>query len=85
MNVRDMTYDVEDVIDQFMYHVNRQRIGVDLFGSFTTRFTFHVQTLWVRHQSATKLQKIKSIPEVNQRYGVTCFLRLVGICVFIEG
>ena len=26
-NVRDMAYDVEDIIDNFMYHMNRQRIG----------------------------------------------------------
>ncbi len=26
-NVRDMAYDVENVIDPFMYHMNRQRIG----------------------------------------------------------
>ncbi len=83
-NVRDMAYDVEDVIDQFMYHVNSQQIGGRFF-----RFLHHTiyipQTFWVRHQIATKLQKIKSIPEVNQRYGVTCFLRLVEICVSIEG
>uniref|UniRef100_A0A2N9GZF1 Disease resistance protein RPM1-like n=1 Tax=Fagus sylvatica TaxID=28930 RepID=A0A2N9GZF1_FAGSY len=72
-NVRDMAYDVEDVIDQFMYHVNSQQIGGRFF-----RFLHHTiyipQTFWVRHQIATKLQKInkkiKSIPEVNQRYGV---------------
>ena len=26
-NVRDMAYEVEDIIDYFMYHMNRQRIG----------------------------------------------------------
>lgn len=26
-NVRDMAYDVEDIIDEFMYHLNCQRIG----------------------------------------------------------
>ena len=26
-NVRDMAYDVEDIIDYFMYNMNRQRIG----------------------------------------------------------
>ena len=54
VNVRDMAYDVEDVIDQFMYHVNSQRIGGRFF-----RFLHHTiyipQTLWVRHQIATKL------------------------------
>ena len=26
-NVRDMAYDVEDIIDNFMYHMNCQQIG----------------------------------------------------------
>ena len=72
-NVRDMAYDVEDVIDQFMYHVNSQRIGGRFF-QFLHHTIYIPQTLLVRHQLATKLQKInkkiKSIPDVNQRYGV---------------
>uniref|UniRef100_A0A2N9I7S4 NB-ARC domain-containing protein n=1 Tax=Fagus sylvatica TaxID=28930 RepID=A0A2N9I7S4_FAGSY len=72
-NVRDMAYDVEDVIDQFIYHINSQRIG-GRFVWFLHHTIYIPQTVWVRHQIATKLQKInkkiKSIPEVNQRYGV---------------
>ncbi|KAL4596989.1 hypothetical protein ACB092_12G203400 [Castanea dentata] len=72
-NVRDMAYEVEDVIDQFMYHIISQQIG-----GRSARFLHHTisfpQNLWVRHQTATKLQKInktiKAIPEVNQRYGI---------------
>ncbi|KAM4075701.1 hypothetical protein ACJW30_12G007200 [Castanea mollissima] len=49
-NVRDMAYDVEDIIDNFI-------------------------NLWMRHQTATKIQKINgkikgAIPERNQRYGI---------------
>ncbi|KAK4590529.1 hypothetical protein RGQ29_020900 [Quercus rubra] len=72
-SVRDMAYEVEDIIDQFMYHINSQRIG-----GRSVRFLHHTiyfpQNLWVRHQVAAKLhkinKKIKTIPEVNRRYGV---------------
>ena len=72
-NVRDMAYEVEDVIDQFMYHIISQQIG-GRSARFLHRTISFPQNLWVRHQTATKLQKInktiKAIPEVNQRYGV---------------
>uniref|UniRef100_A0A2N9H1K2 NB-ARC domain-containing protein n=1 Tax=Fagus sylvatica TaxID=28930 RepID=A0A2N9H1K2_FAGSY len=72
-NVKDMAYEVEDVIDHFIYHINSQRIG-----GRSARFLHHTiyfpQNIWVRHQTATKLQKInktiKAIPEMKQRYGV---------------
>ncbi|KAL0004115.1 hypothetical protein SO802_011676 [Lithocarpus litseifolius] len=72
-NVRDMAYEVEDVIDQFMYHIISQRIG-GRSAWFLHHTIYFPQNLWVRHQAATKLQKIhkaiKAIPELNQRYGV---------------
>uniref|UniRef100_A0A2N9GRE3 Uncharacterized protein n=1 Tax=Fagus sylvatica TaxID=28930 RepID=A0A2N9GRE3_FAGSY len=71
--VRDLVYDVEDVIDKFMYHIHGQRIGGQ-FDMFLHHTIYIPRSLWVRHQIATKLQKInkkiKIISEVNQRYGV---------------
>ena len=73
--VRDLVYDVEDVIDKFMYHINSQRIGGQ-FDMFLHHTIYIPHSLWVRHQIATKLQKInkkiKTIPKVNRRYGVDC-------------
>ncbi|KAM4075706.1 hypothetical protein ACJW30_12G007700 [Castanea mollissima] len=73
-NVRDMAYDVEDIIDNFMYHMNRQRIGGR--SSWILHHTIYFpKNLWVRRQTATKIQKINgkirgAIPERNQRYGI---------------
>ncbi|KAM3729392.1 hypothetical protein ACB098_12G008100 [Castanea mollissima] len=73
-NVRDMAYDVEDIIDNFMYHMNRQRIGGR--SSWILHHTIYFpRNLWMRHQTTTKIQKINgkikgAIPERNQRYGI---------------
>ncbi|KAM3681565.1 hypothetical protein ACJW31_12G006400 [Castanea mollissima] len=73
-NVRDMAYDVEDIIDNFMYHMNRQRIGG--LSSWILHHTIYFpRNLWMRHQTAIKIQKINgkikgAIPERNQRYGI---------------
>ncbi|KAM3681566.1 hypothetical protein ACJW31_12G006500 [Castanea mollissima] len=73
-NVRDMTYDVEDIIDEFFYRMNCQQIGGR--SSWILRHTIcFPKNLWVRRQTATKIQKINekfkgAIPERNQRYGV---------------
>ncbi|KAK4570705.1 hypothetical protein RGQ29_029519 [Quercus rubra] len=73
-NVRDMAYEVEDIIDYFMYHMNRQRIGGR--SSWILHHTIYFpKNLWVRRQTATKIQKINgkikdAIPERNQRYGI---------------
>ncbi|XP_050253670.1 disease resistance protein RPM1-like [Quercus robur] len=73
-NVRDMAYDVEDVIDKFMYHMNRQQIGCR--SSWILHHTIYFpKNLWVRRQTATKIQKINgkikgAIPERKQRYGI---------------
>ncbi|KAL7205141.1 hypothetical protein ACSBR2_018128 [Camellia fascicularis] len=74
-NVRDLAYEVEDIIDEYMYYMNKQKV----YGKFT-RFLLQIiyapKNLWVRHQIATKLQKInhmiKAIPKRNQRYGINC-------------
>ncbi|KAM4068380.1 hypothetical protein ACB094_12G006600 [Castanea mollissima] len=72
-NVRDMAYDVEDIIDEFMYHINYQRIRGR--SSWILHHTIYFpKNLWVRHQTATKIQKIngkiKGIRERNQRYDI---------------
>ena len=73
-NVRDMAYDVEDIIDNFMYHMNRQRIGGR--SSWILHHTIYFpKNLWVRRKTATKIQKINgkikgAIPQRNQRYGI---------------
>ena len=72
-NVRDMAYDVEDIIDKFIYHINHQRIGGR--SSWILHHTIYFpKNLWVRHQTATRIQKIngkiKGIRERNQRYDI---------------
>ncbi|XP_050254177.1 disease resistance protein RPM1-like [Quercus robur] len=72
-NVRDMAFDVEDIIDKFIYHMNHRRIE-----GRSSRILHHTiyfpRNLWVRHQTATKIQKIngeiKGIRERNQRYDI---------------
>ncbi|KAA8528029.1 hypothetical protein F0562_035102 [Nyssa sinensis] len=71
-DVREMAYNVEDIIDEFMYRMSREQSA----GRLTRLFykTIHIsKNLWVRHHIATKVQKmkkmIKDIPERNQRYG----------------
>ncbi|XP_050254175.1 disease resistance protein RPM1-like [Quercus robur] len=72
-NVRNTAYDVEDVIDMFMYHINSQQIG-GRFAWFLHHTIYIPQTLWVRHKIASKLQKInktiKTTSELNQKYHV---------------
>ncbi|KAL7235119.1 hypothetical protein ACSBR1_018582 [Camellia fascicularis] len=62
-NVRDLAHEVEDIIDEYMYHMNKQKV-----------YVYTPKNLWVRHRIATKLQKInsmiKAILERNRRYGV---------------
>ena len=69
--VKNTTYDIEDVIDRFMYHVNSHQIG-GRFAWFLHCTIYIPQTLCVRHKIASKLQKInntiKTISELNQKY-----------------
>ncbi|XP_050251613.1 disease resistance protein RPM1-like isoform X5 [Quercus robur] len=73
-NVRDWAYDVEDIIDEYMYHINHQQIGGQ--SSWNLHHTINFpKNLWVRRQTATKIQKINekikgAIPERKQRYGI---------------
>ncbi|XP_075638105.1 disease resistance protein RPM1-like isoform X2 [Castanea sativa] len=70
-NVRNTAYDVEDVIDMFMYHINSQQIG-GRFAWFLHHTIYIPQTLWVRHKIACKLQNInktiKRTSELKERY-----------------
>ncbi|XP_050254183.1 disease resistance protein RPM1-like [Quercus robur] len=69
--VKNTAYDVEDVIDMFMYHINSHHIG-GRFAWFLHRTIYIPETLCVRHKIASKLQKInntiKTISELNQKY-----------------
>ncbi|XP_004292512.1 PREDICTED: disease resistance protein RPM1-like [Fragaria vesca subsp. vesca] len=71
-NVRDVSIDVEDIMDEFTYQTNKRRS----WGPFTKAFSKTLrlpQNIWERHRIATKLQKImktiKDIPERSRRYG----------------
>ena len=69
--VTDIVYDVEDVIDKFMYQISRERIA-----GRSARFLCHTiyvpKNLWERHKTASKLQiiknKIQAIPDTKQGY-----------------
>ncbi|KAA8528028.1 hypothetical protein F0562_035103 [Nyssa sinensis] len=72
-SVREMAYNVEDIIDEFMYCMSLEQSG----GRLTRLFYKTIQIpkkLWVRRRIATKVQKmkrmIKDIRDRNQRYGV---------------
>ncbi|KAM3681563.1 hypothetical protein ACJW31_12G006200 [Castanea mollissima] len=70
--VTDIAYNVEDVIDKFMYQISRERIG-----GRSARFLCHTiyfpKNLWERHKTASKLQiiknKIQAIPDIK-RYAI---------------
>ncbi|KAM3736756.1 hypothetical protein ACB098_09G004400 [Castanea mollissima] len=70
-NVRNTAYDVEDVIDMFMYHINSQQIG-GRFAWFLHHTIYIPQTLWARHKIACKLQNInktiKTTSDLNEKY-----------------
>ncbi|XP_028061629.1 disease resistance protein RPM1-like [Camellia sinensis] len=72
-NVRDLAYEVEDIIDEYMYYMNKQKVYGKLT-RFLRQIVYAPKNLWVRQRIATKLQKInsmiKAIPERNRRYGV---------------
>ncbi|WCJ32738.1 Disease resistance protein RPM1 [Euphorbia peplus] len=73
-NVTDLMYDVDDIIDQFMYHTMKRQASHKV-----SRSIGFAKILWEKHQTASRLQTIKAmirtIPERNQRYGVD---RIVG-------
>lgn len=70
-SVIDMCYPVEDIIDEFMYHMNK-KLKDGKSPKFLKRIIHLPKNLWMRHRLAKKIQeinrKLKSIPERNQRY-----------------
>ncbi|PRQ29867.1 putative P-loop containing nucleoside triphosphate hydrolase, leucine-rich repeat domain, L [Rosa chinensis] len=71
--IRNLAYDVEDIIDEFMYHMYEKQSGGRLSRGLHKTIRAPCN-LWFRHKIAKKLQKItemiKAIPERNQRYSV---------------
>ncbi|CAL2275874.1 unnamed protein product [Prunus armeniaca] len=72
-SVRDLTSDVEDIIDEFMYHMYEQQ-SRGRFARWLHR-TIHIpKNLFYRRKIANKLHKItkmiKAIPERNKRYAL---------------
>ncbi|CAL2267155.1 unnamed protein product [Prunus armeniaca] len=71
-SIRDLANDVENIIDEFMYHMYKQQRGsrCPKWLLKTIHFPKH---LWYKRQIAKKLQKIagtiRAIPERNERYG----------------
>lgn len=55
-SVRNLAYDVEDIIDEFMYHMYEQQSG-GRFARFLQK-TIHIpKNLWYESRIAKKLQK----------------------------
>ncbi|KAF5479383.1 hypothetical protein F2P56_000213 [Juglans regia] len=71
-NVREVAYDVEDIIDELMYHISRPQQSLKFTRLLQKIIEF--PNIWLRHRLAIKLRKIstitKSIPERHQRYAV---------------
>ncbi|PQQ13287.1 disease resistance protein RPM1-like [Prunus yedoensis var. nudiflora] len=71
-SVRDLTNDVENIIDEFMYHVYEQQID-GRFASWIHKTIHFPKHLWYKRKIANKLQKIvmaiRAITDRNQRYG----------------
>ncbi|KAB2633229.1 disease resistance protein RPM1-like [Pyrus ussuriensis x Pyrus communis] len=73
-SVIDLTCDAEIVIDEFLYHIYDKQSATP-FAKLLHRTIYFPKNLWYRHRIAKKLQKItkkiKTIPERNERYGVS--------------
>ncbi|KAK8564483.1 hypothetical protein V6N12_036606 [Hibiscus sabdariffa] len=74
-SVRDIAYEVEDVVDEFMYHFNKQQQWRGKRSRFFLKLIHFPKNLLVRHRVAVKLQymnkRIKSIAERSHRYRVS--------------
>lgn len=66
--VRDVGYDIEDIIDEFMYKEQHRK------GRFLKSFLYYPMEIISRHRLATQIQQIKSrvqaISERGNRYGL---------------
>ncbi|XWS57974.1 hypothetical protein CRYUN_Cryun09bG0219500 [Craigia yunnanensis] len=79
-NVRDIACEIEDVLNEFMYHMSRQQQWRgNKYTSFFLKGIHFPHNLFLRHKTADKLQKINkkliNMQNRNNRYGVN---RLVG-------
>ncbi|KAE8695222.1 Detected protein of unknown function [Hibiscus syriacus] len=74
-SVRDIAYEVEDVIDEFKYHFNKQQQWRGKPSRFFLKLIHFPKNVLVRHGVAVKLQninrRIKSIAERSHRYRVS--------------
>ncbi|CAI0398218.1 unnamed protein product [Linum tenue] len=71
--VRDLVYDVEDIVDEFIHHRSKwQSSSLGTFSGYLRTALFFPLLFWERRQIAAKLKEItsliKAIPERNQRY-----------------
>ncbi|KAK8491565.1 hypothetical protein V6N11_063059 [Hibiscus sabdariffa] len=74
-SVRDIAYEVEDVVDKFVYHLNQQQQWRGKLLRFFLKLIHFPKDLLVKHQVAVKLKainkRIKSIADRSQRYRVS--------------
>ncbi|XP_062012470.1 disease resistance protein RPM1-like [Rosa rugosa] len=72
-SIRNLAYDVEDVIDEFMYRMYEKQSGSRLSRRLHKTICFP-KSLWFRRKTAKRLQKItkkiKDTAERNQKYDV---------------
>ncbi|GMJ08204.1 RESISTANCE TO PSEUDOMONAS SYRINGAE 3, RESISTANCE TO P. SYRINGAE PV MACULICOLA 1 [Hibiscus trionum] len=75
-SVRDIAYEVEDVVDEFMYHFNKQQQWKGKPSRLFFKLIHFPKNMVASHRVAVKLQdinkRIKSIAERRQRYPVSC-------------
>ncbi|XP_062016616.1 disease resistance protein RPM1-like [Rosa rugosa] len=73
-SIRDLAYGVEDIIDEFMYHMYEKQSGRRVLSRRLHMTICIPKTLWFRRKTTQRLkkitEKIKDISERNQRYDV---------------
>ncbi|CAL4911248.1 unnamed protein product [Urochloa decumbens] len=63
--VKDMSYDIEDCIDDFMHHIGKNVVTT----GFVKKTAQLLKNLRVRHQIASKIQEIKiRVKDANERH-----------------
>ncbi|KAK8564496.1 hypothetical protein V6N12_036619 [Hibiscus sabdariffa] len=74
-SLRDIAYRVEDLVDEFMYHFNKQQQWRGKPSRIFFKLIHFPKNLLVRHRVAVELQdinkRIKSIAQRNERYQVS--------------
>ena len=74
-NVRDIAFEIEDVLHEFMYHMSKQQQWRgNKYTCFFLKVIHFPHNLFLRHKKADKLQKINkkliNMQNRNKRYGV---------------